>query len=83
MTKVLFVEALSSWVKSLGPGEGGWLGAIADRHIGKALQLIHEHPEHLWTLGALGRHVRLGRSAFAARLPGSSVLHLRESAIHK
>ena len=67
MTEVLFVEVLRSWIKSLGPGEGGWLGAIADRHIGKALQLIHEHPEHPWTLGALGRHVGLGRSAFAAR----------------
>ena len=67
MTEVLFVEVLRSWIKSLGPGEGGWLGAIADRYIGKALQLIHEHPEHPWTLGALGRHVGLGRSAFAAR----------------
>ena len=67
MTEVLFVEVLRSWIKALGPGEGGWLGAIADRHIGKALQLIHEHPEHPWTLGVLGRHVGLGRSAFAAR----------------
>jgi len=67
MTEVLFVEVLRSWIKSLGPGEGGWLGAIADRYIGKALQLIHEHPEHPWTLSALGRHVGLGRSAFAAR----------------
>jgi AraC-like DNA-binding protein len=67
MTEVLFVEVLRSWIKSLGPGEGGWLGAIADRHIGKALQLIHQHPGNPWTLGALGRHVGLGRSAFAAR----------------
>ena len=67
MTEVLFVEVLRSWIKSRGPGEGGWLGAIADRYIGKALQLIHEQPEHPWTLGALGRHVGLGRSAFAAR----------------
>jgi AraC-like DNA-binding protein len=67
MTEVLFVEVLRSWIKSLGPAEGGWLGAIADRYIGKAIQLIHEHPEHQWTLGALGRHVGLGRSAFAAR----------------
>jgi AraC-like DNA-binding protein len=67
MTEVLFVEVLRSWIKSLGPGEGGWLGAIADRSIGKAIQLIHEHPERQWTLGALGRHVGLGRSAFAAR----------------
>jgi Cupin len=41
ITEVLFVEVLRSWFKSLGPGEGGWLGAIADPHIGKALQLIH------------------------------------------
>jgi AraC-like DNA-binding protein len=67
MTEVLFVEVLRSWIKSLGPGEGGWLGAIADQYIGKALQLIHEHPQHPWTLGELGRHVGLGRSAFAAR----------------
>jgi len=67
MTEVLFVEVLRSWIKSLGPGEGGWLGAIADRYIGKALQLIHEHPGRAWTLGELGRHVGLGRSAFSAR----------------
>jgi AraC-like DNA-binding protein len=67
MTEVLFVEVLRSWIKSLGPGEGGWLGAIADRYVGKALQLIHEHPGHPWTLGALGRQIGLGRSAFAAR----------------
>src|SRR6267154_616703 len=78
VTEVLFVEVLRSWIKSLGPGEGGWLGAIADRYLGKALQLIHEHPEHPWTLGALGRHVGLGRSAFAARftrLVGQPVYH--------
>jgi AraC-like DNA-binding protein len=67
MTEVLFVEVLRSWIKSLDPGEGGWLGAIADRYIGKSLQLIHEHPGHPWTLAELGRHVGLGRSAFSAR----------------
>ncbi len=36
MTEVLFVEVLRGWIKSLGPGEGGWLGALGDRHIGRA-----------------------------------------------
>jgi AraC-like DNA-binding protein len=67
MTEVLFVEVLRSWLRSLRPGEGGWLGALGDRHIGKALQLIHERPEHSWTLQELGRCVGLGRSAFSAR----------------
>lgn len=67
LTEVLFVEVLRSWIKSLGPGEGGWLGAMADRHIGLALQLIHERPDRPWTLRDLGHRVGLGRSAFSAR----------------
>lgn len=67
MTEVLFVEVLRSWIKSLGPGEGRWLGAMADPHIGKALQLIHERPDRPWTLNDLGHRVGLGRSAFSAR----------------
>ena len=67
MTEVLFVEVLRNWIKSLGPGEGGWLGAMADPHIGPALQLIHEQPHRPWTLSDLGQRVGLGRSAFSAR----------------
>jgi len=67
MTEVLFVEVLRSWIKSLAPGEGGWLGAMADPHIGRALQLIHERPDRPWTLRDLGHRVGLGRSAFSAR----------------
>jgi AraC-like DNA-binding protein len=67
LTEVLFVEVLRSWIKSLPPGEGGWLGAMVDPHIGPALQLIHEQPALPWTLRDLGQRVGLGRSAFSAR----------------
>ncbi len=67
LTEVLFVEVLRSWIKSLGPSEGGWLGAMADPHIGPALQLIHEQPDRPWTLDELGQRVGLGRSTFSAR----------------
>jgi AraC-like DNA-binding protein len=67
ITEVLFVEVLRSWMKSLSHGEGGWVGAIADPHIGKALQLIHERPERPWTLRELALSSGLGRSAFSAR----------------
>ncbi|EJN09479.1 hypothetical protein PMI42_06800 [Bradyrhizobium sp. YR681] len=52
LTEVLFVEVLRSWIASLSPGQGGWLGAISDPHIGPALKLIHENPERPWTLSA-------------------------------
>src|ERR1700761_3855068 len=67
LTEVLFVEVLRSWIKSLAPGQGGWLGAMADPHIGPALQLIHDRPDRPWTLGDLGQRVGLGRSAFSER----------------
>ena len=67
LTEVLFVEVLRSWIRSLHPGEGGWLGAMTDPHIGPALQLIHERPHQPWTLDDLGQRVGLGRSAFSAR----------------
>jgi AraC-like DNA-binding protein len=76
LTEVLFVEVLRSWISSLRPGEGGWLGAMADPHIGPALQLIHEQPQQPWTLRDLGQRVGLSRSAFSARftkLVGQSV----------
>jgi cupin len=67
LTEVLFVEVLRSWIASLRPGQGGWLGAISDPHIGPALKLIHENPEFPWTLSDLGQRVGLGRSVFSAR----------------
>jgi AraC-like DNA-binding protein len=67
LTEVLFVEALRSWIASLRPGQGGWLGAISDPHIGPALKLIHENPKRPWTLSDLGQRVGLGRSVFSAR----------------
>ncbi|MFC5322269.1 AraC family transcriptional regulator [Bradyrhizobium oligotrophicum] len=76
LTEVLFVEVLRSWISSLSPGQGGWLGAISDPHIGPALKLIHENPERPWTLSGLGHRVGLGRSAFSerfTRLVGQSV----------
>jgi AraC-like DNA-binding protein len=67
LTEVLFVEVLRSWIASLSPGQGGWIGALSDPHIGPALKLIHESPERPWSLSDLGQRVGLGRSVFSAR----------------
>ncbi len=72
LTEVLFVEVLRNWIKSLGPGEGGWLGAMADPHIGPAPPVDPRKTGSALTLDDLGQRVGLGRSAFSARLRSSS-----------
>jgi AraC-like DNA-binding protein len=62
---VLFVQAVRAALG--GAGAPGWLGALADPHVGPALRAIHRVPEAPWTVEALGREGGLGRSAFAAR----------------
>ena len=62
---VLFVQAVRAALG--GTGAPGWLGALADPHVGPALRAIHAAPEAPWTVEALGREGGLGRSAFAAR----------------
>ena len=40
---------------------------MRDRHVGRALALLHEKPAEPWTLDALGRSVGLSRSALHER----------------
>lgn len=45
----------------------GWLHALADAKIGKAIELMHGDPARRWTLAELAKRVGLSRTAFAAR----------------
>jgi len=67
LADVLVVQAIRAWIEREGAGRGGWLGALGDRQIGRAIALIHRHPARDWTLHALAREVAMSRSAFAAR----------------
>jgi transcriptional regulator GlxA family with amidase domain len=54
-------------MEEVGENEIGWLAAVKDPTIGKALQLMHGDLAHPWTVEALGRCVGLSRSALADR----------------
>lgn len=77
LVKVLFVQMVRAYMEGQA-STAGLLAAIADRYIGKALQLMHEHPETGWTLDSLARQVGMSRSAFSGRfhaLTASTVLN--------
>jgi AraC-like DNA-binding protein len=40
---------------------------LRDRHVGRALALLHGNPAHAWTVDSLAREVAMSRSAFAER----------------
>jgi len=67
LTEIMFVQAVRVWMASQPAGQGGWLGALRDPHIGAALGLIHRAPERPWSVAALARAVAMSRSPFAAR----------------
>lgn len=67
LADILFVQIIQRWVEMHGVEHSGWLGALHDPLIGKALSLIHTQPQHPWTVASLARAVACSRSSFAAR----------------
>jgi len=66
LAEALFMRALAAHVMSR-EDIAGFLGAMQDRQIGKALALMHRDMAHEWTLPALARAALMSRSVFAQR----------------
>jgi AraC-like DNA-binding protein len=67
LAELMFVEALRRHVLTLPPDGKGWLAAIRDVPIGRALALLHGDPARAWTVDALASEVALSRSLLAQR----------------
>ena len=67
LAELMFVEALRRHVETLPPEVHGWLAALRDVQIGRALALLHDSPERAWTVDELAREVAMSRSALATR----------------
>jgi len=68
LVDVLFLHAVRSFLdESAETGNSGWLAAIRDQQIGRALAAIHRDPHRSWTVVSLARHVAMSRTTFAAK----------------
>jgi AraC-like DNA-binding protein len=67
LADVLVIQAIRSWIETAPAARSGWLGALQDEQIGRALALIHREPARAWTVASLADELALSRSAFAAR----------------
>ena len=64
---ILVIQMIRTWIETDPAARTGWVGAMRDRHLGRALTLIHRHPGRDWTLASLAAELSMSRAAFAAR----------------
>ena len=67
LADVLVVQIIRWWLANGNVSERGWLAALGDRHVGRALAAMHREPSRPWTLAELASRANLSRSAFAER----------------
>jgi AraC-like DNA-binding protein len=67
LADILVIQTIRAWIDKDPAAQTGWLGALRDPQIGRALSLIHRDPARRWTVAALARDVGMSRSVFAAR----------------
>ena len=78
LADILVIQALRAWMRSAPAARTGWLGALGDAQVGRALALVHRDPARAWTVASLAAEVAMSRSAFAARfteLVGEPAMH--------
>ena len=65
LSELLFVEVLRRCLTSLPAGQTGWLAALRDPIVGRALMLLHRKPGQPWSLEALADEAGISRSRLA------------------
>jgi AraC-like DNA-binding protein len=67
LAELLFVEALRDQIERLPPDATGWLAALRDPPLARALAVLHARVAENWTTEQLAEEALLSRSAFAER----------------
>jgi transcriptional regulator GlxA family with amidase domain len=67
LTAIVFVQAIRIWVETNTENKSGWLAALRDAQISRALNLLHHNPAEKWTVAKIAAAVGMSRSPFAAK----------------
>lgn len=76
LADIIVVQGIRAWLSSV-EGQHGWLAALKDRQIGRALAAIHRSPSRNWTVSSLASEIGMSRSGLSSRfsdLVGESVM---------
>ncbi len=78
LADILVIQAIRDWIQGLREEEKGWIAALNDPLIGKAMSLMHRQPARNWQVESLAKEIGMSRSGFSARftaMMGESVKH--------
>ena len=78
LSEAVFVELMCRYLEAIPEGQMAWLDGLRDRHVGRALALLHESPSEAWTIDKLAGRAGLSRSALHerfARFTGHAPMH--------
>lgn len=67
LADVLVVQAIRTWMSQDPNAQRGWLGALRDPQLGKAIATMHSNPERSWSVAMLAHLSAMSRSTFSAR----------------
>ena len=86
LADILVIQGVRTWLDSAPESEQGWLAALRDPQLGRALVDIHRYPQTDWTLAQLAAQAGMSRSAFSARfsarLGQSAMAYLGQWRLH-
>lgn len=67
LPELVLADCLRQYAESAPPAQMGWLTALRDPVVGKALVLLHSRPGDPWTVPELARRAAASRSLLAER----------------
>jgi len=66
LSEIMFVNIIRAYLEQAVP-DNGFLSALNDTRISKALKLMQDSPQNNWTLGSLASEIGMSRSVFFNR----------------
>lgn len=75
LADLLVISSLREYLELQQSNQFSWVGALEDKRISKAIELVHKQPSRHWSLEELGSEVGMSRTSFAVefkRLVGNS-----------
>lgn len=67
LAQALFVETLRQYMVAMPADQTGWLAAVRDPAVGRALGLLHRQPAHRWSVEQLAAQTGVSRTVLAER----------------